>query len=95
VIVNVGRGEAIDNTALHAALRAGRLQGAFIDVHEREPLPDDDPAWEVPGLVISPHRAFAFPDEPVEIARTFLENLDDLRRGLPPRDRWQPRRAGT
>lgn len=93
VIVNVGRGEAVDSAALYAALRAGRLRGAFLDVHEREPLPGDDPAWEVPGLVISPHRAFAFPGEPAEVARTFLENLDDLRRGLPARDLWRPRRA--
>lgn len=87
VVVNVGRGETLDNVALRAALRAGHLRGAFIDVHEQEPLPDDDPAWDVPGLVVSPHRAFAFPDEPAEVARTFLANLDDLRRGRPLRDR--------
>jgi len=91
VIVNVGRGETIDNIALHAALRSGHLRGAFIDVHEQEPLPDDDPAWDVPRLVVSPHRAFAFPDEPAEVARTFLANLDDFRRGIPFSDRWQPK----
>lgn len=88
VVVNVGRGEAMDNAALHDALRSGDLRGAFVDVHEREPLPDDDPAWDVPGLVVSPHRAFAFPGEPAEVARTFLANLDDFRHGRPLRDRW-------
>ena len=85
-VVNVGRAGTVDNEALHACLREGRLRGAFVDVHEREPLPEDDPVWRVPRLVVSPHRAFAFPDEPVEVAKTFLANLDDLRNGRPPRD---------
>jgi phosphoglycerate dehydrogenase-like enzyme len=80
VVVNVGRGESIDNAALHTALRAGRLRGAFADVHEQEPLPDDDPAWDVPRLVVSPHRAFAFPGEPAEVAKTFLAHHEDFRR---------------
>lgn len=88
VVVNIGRGETVDNAALHMALRAGLLRGAFVDVHEREPLAVDDPVRDVPRLVVSPHRAFAFPDEPIEVARTFLDNLHDLRRGLTPRDIW-------
>jgi phosphoglycerate dehydrogenase-like enzyme len=83
MVVNVGRAETVDNAALHDALRAGQLGGAFVDVHEQEPLPDDDPAWDVPGLVVSPHRAFAFPDEPAAVARVFLENLERFRRGVP------------
>lgn len=85
-IVNVGRASTIDTEALYAALRAGRLAGAFLDVHEVEPLPPDDPAWQVPGLVVSPHCAFRFPGEPAGVAAAFLENLDDLRAGMPPRD---------
>ncbi|MDG9704180.1 NAD(P)-dependent oxidoreductase [Streptomyces sp. DH37] len=85
-VVNVGRAETVDNEALHASLREGRLRGAFVDVHEREPLPADDPVWLVPRLIVSPHRAFAFPGEPAEVARTFLANLHDLKSGLTPRD---------
>ncbi|GJF33914.1 hypothetical protein KNE206_66140 [Kitasatospora sp. NE20-6] len=85
-VVNVGRADTVDNRALHALLRAGALRGAFVDVHETEPLPDGDPVHTVPRLVVSPHRAFAFPGEPGEVARTFLANLDDLRAGLAPRD---------
>ncbi|WP_431683282.1 hypothetical protein [Kitasatospora sp. KL5] len=40
----------------------------------------------MPRLVVSPHRAFAFPGEPAEVARTLLANLDDLRAGRTPRD---------
>lgn len=85
-IVNVGRATTIDVGALYAALRAGRFRGAFLDVHETEPLPPDDPAWRVPRLVISPHRAFCFPEEAARIADCFLANLDDLRHGKSPRD---------
>lgn len=84
--VNVGRASTVDEEALYEALRAQSIRGAFLDVHRIEPLPDDDPAWRVPNLVISPHRAFAFPGEPAEVARTFLDNLADLRAGRTPRD---------
>jgi phosphoglycerate dehydrogenase-like enzyme len=94
-VVNVGRAETIDTAALYDALRGGRLRGAFLDVHQTEPLPADDPCWDVPGLIVSPHRAFAFPDEALMIARAFLANLDDLRQQRSPRDRvpWPADRA--
>lgn len=86
-IVNVGRASTIDTAALYAALRAGRLAGAFLDVHDVEPLPAEDPAWQVRGLVVSPHCAFRFPGEPAGVAAAFLDNLQDLRNGQAPRDR--------
>lgn len=94
-VVNVGRATTIDMAALCAALYARRLRGAFLDVHDVEPLPPDDPAWQVPGLVISPHRAFCFPGEPAGVAAAFLDNLDDLRHGRPARDQvaWPPERT--
>lgn len=86
VLVNVGRAETVDTEALHGLLRAGRMRGAFLDVHDTEPLPADDPSRTVPGLVVSPHRAFAFPGEPAQVARVFAENLGDLRGLRRPRD---------
>lgn len=86
-VINVGRASTVDTEALYAALRAGRLAGALLDVHDHEPLPADHEAWQVPGLVVSPHCAFRFPGEPAAVAAAFLENLDDLRSGQPPRDR--------
>jgi phosphoglycerate dehydrogenase-like enzyme len=85
-VVNVGRAAAIDTAALYAALTDGRLRGAFLDVHQTEPLPPDDPAWRVPRLIVSPHRAFSSPGEPRRVADVFLANLDDLRHGRVPRD---------
>lgn len=91
-VVNVGRASTLDIRALYTALSEGRLRGAFLDVHETEPLPPDDPAWQVPRLIVSPHRAFCFPGEPRRVTEVFLANLDDLRHGLVPRDRvdWHP-----
>jgi phosphoglycerate dehydrogenase-like enzyme len=56
LVVNVGRGTAIDTDALLAETRAGRLRAA-LDVVDPEPLPADHPLWTVPGVVITPHIA--------------------------------------
>ena len=54
-VVNVGRGSAIDQTALVDALNAGRIAGAALDVFQREPLPENDPAWTAKNLIVTPH----------------------------------------
>lgn len=53
--LNVGRGSAVVQEALLAALREGRLAGASIDVTTPEPLPPDDPLWQEPNLLLTPH----------------------------------------
>lgn len=55
--VNVGRGSAVDETALDAALRADRLAGAALDVFVTEPLPESSPLWSNPKVILSPHVA--------------------------------------
>ncbi len=54
-LVNVGRGPIVDAAALVAALHAGRLGAASLDVTDDEPLPPDDPLWSAPNVLISPH----------------------------------------
>ena len=56
LVVNVGRGTAIDTAALHAETSAGRLRAA-LDVTNPEPLPADHPLWTDPGVIITPHVA--------------------------------------
>jgi phosphoglycerate dehydrogenase-like enzyme len=56
VVVNVGRGGAVDTDALLAELTAGRLRAA-LDVTEPEPLPPGHPLWSAPGLLLTPHVA--------------------------------------
>ncbi|RZS78755.1 D-2-hydroxyacid dehydrogenase [Pigmentiphaga kullae] len=54
-LVNLARAGLCDTTALVDALHGDRLAGAALDVFEREPLPEDDPLWSVPKLLITPH----------------------------------------
>ena len=84
VIVNVGRGNAIDQYALADALNAGRLYGAALDVFEKEPLDPADPLWETENLLITPHVAGNMTlgytvDKTVELFLKELENYADGR----------------
>ena len=54
VLVNIARGNHVRTDALLAELHAGRLK-AFLDVTETEPLPPDDPLWDAPNLILTPH----------------------------------------
>lgn len=53
--INCGRGNAMVQDDLRQALRNGHLSGAALDVTDPEPLPADDPLWDTPNLVITPH----------------------------------------
>jgi len=55
LLINVGRGTSLDQTALIEALNGGKLAGAALDVMVPEPLPKDDPLWETKNLILTPH----------------------------------------
>lgn len=55
IVINVGRGSAIDQEALMEALNSGKLAGAALDVVMPEPLPKDHPLWETRNTIITPH----------------------------------------
>lgn len=57
IIINAGRGDAIESQALADALAEGRIRGAALDVTEPEPLPADSPLWCEPKCLITPHVA--------------------------------------
>ena len=57
VLVSLGRGKCVDEAALVAALEAGRLKGAAMDVFAEEPLPAASPLWDLPNVLITPHCA--------------------------------------
>jgi phosphoglycerate dehydrogenase-like enzyme len=83
-VVNVGRGGLIDQPALAAALREGRIAGAALDVTDPEPLPADDPFWDVPNLIISPHVGGAGSAlSPQRLADTVRRNLESFIAGQP------------
>jgi phosphoglycerate dehydrogenase-like enzyme len=74
-VVNVGRGGTLDEDALLAALRAGRLGGAALDVFETEPLPPEHALWREPRVLVSPHSARSAEDVPHRWEPLFVENL--------------------
>lgn len=55
LIINVGRGDAIDTKALVKCLQSGKLLGAALDVFEEEPLPKEHPLWQMENVLITPH----------------------------------------
>jgi len=81
ILVNVARGRVVDTPALVAALEAGRLAGAALDVTEPEPLPAESPLWAMPNVLITPHtggETRAYEDSVIDL---LVENLERLRRG--------------
>src|SRR6185437_11393310 len=69
LVVNVARAGLIDHVALHEALDAGMLGGAWLDVLPEEPLPPEHPLWDAPGLTITSHNAVAMGSYPVNLGR--------------------------
>ena len=74
IVVNIGRGQLIDETALAEAL-ATRLAGAALDVFETEPLPADSPLWDLDNVLVSPHSASTVDTENAAITDLFTDNL--------------------
>ena len=80
-LVNVGRGNVIDESALADALRQGLIAGAVLDVFRQEPLRADSPLWDAPGLTVTAH--VAAKSHPEEIARLFIDNYNRFVAGEP------------
>jgi phosphoglycerate dehydrogenase-like enzyme len=92
VIVNIGRGSAIDQPALVDALEKKAIGGAFLDVTTPEPLPADHPLWSLPNAHISMHLSGQAQDKMfVRSADRFLENLGKYLRGEPVAPVFDPR----
>jgi len=79
MLVNVGRGDLVDEAALLAALERGAPEFAALDVFHDEPLPADSPFWDHPRVALSPH-ASSFGDG--QAARNDAISIENLRRRL-------------
>jgi glyoxylate/hydroxypyruvate reductase A len=82
VVINAGRGEQQVESDIIAALAAGELAAATLDVFETEPLPSDSPLWRHPKVTVTPH--MAADSDPETICRYVLGQIDRIERGLPP-----------
>jgi phosphoglycerate dehydrogenase-like enzyme len=85
-LINVGRGETIDDDALVHALRVGAIAGAALDVFTHEPLPADHPFWSLPNLVLTPHISGYTPQYFAKMIEIFEDNLRRFVRGEPLRN---------
>jgi phosphoglycerate dehydrogenase-like enzyme len=80
-IINVARGEIVDEAALIDALRDGRLAGAYLDVFEQEPLAPESPLWDMPNVIVTPHNSSASLGNDERVYEVFLDNLSRWLRG--------------
>jgi phosphoglycerate dehydrogenase-like enzyme len=82
-LVNVGRGDIIDEEALIMALKEGRIAGAALDVFSQEPLPGDSPLWDMPNVIVTPHIAGLSPHLTEDTVNFFIKNLQRYLEELP------------
>ncbi len=74
-LINMSRGEVVDEPALIAALQSGQLAGAYLDVFAEEPLPPASPLWDLPNVIVTPHNSPASAGSDARINALFLDNL--------------------
>jgi glyoxylate/hydroxypyruvate reductase A len=80
-LINVARGAHLIEEDLLAALDAGHLSGACLDVFQTEPLPQDHPFWSHPNILITPHISSI--TDPLAVMPQILENYRSLKAGKP------------
>ncbi len=84
VLVNIARGQVVDQDALVEALKAGRIHSAFLDVTTPEPLPPEHPLWDLPNAHVTMHLSGRAQDKMfVRAVERFLVNLERYRQGEP------------
>lgn len=82
-LINIGRGAIVDLADLTAALQAGEIAGAGLDVYEIEPLPAEHPLWRMENVILTPHVAGYSPRTPERHLATLLENIRRFVSGKP------------
>ncbi|HXG10991.1 MAG TPA: D-2-hydroxyacid dehydrogenase [Gemmataceae bacterium] len=85
-LINVGRGAIVDLADLTAALQAGEIAGAGLDVFEIEPLPSDHPLWKMENVIITPHVAGYSPRIAERHLAVLLDNVRRFVNGQPLRN---------
>lgn len=82
VLINIARGQVVEEGALLSALQEKRIRGAGLDVFMQEPLPEDHPFWELENVVLTPHLSSRSPKYMERAQEIFLHNLS-VYRGQP------------
>ncbi len=74
-LINVGRGNTLDEESLICALKEKRIDGAGLDTYNSEPLPSPSPLWELPNVILTPHVAGRTADYIEKAVGVFCDNL--------------------
>ncbi|MGG1518374.1 D-2-hydroxyacid dehydrogenase [Paenibacillus oryzisoli] len=74
-LINLARGDVLDEEALISALQEGRIAGAALDVFATEPLPEASPLWSMPNVIVTPHIAGASAQYAKRVSEIFYHNL--------------------
>lgn len=90
-VVNFGRGAIINDADLIAAVTNKVIAGAVLDVFRTEPLPQDNPLWTTPGIMVLPHIGGHHPERDKDVAALFADNLGRLLAGQPLREAVDPK----
>ncbi|WP_369281813.1 C-terminal binding protein [Oscillibacter sp. GMB15532] len=90
IIVNTGRGPLVDQEALIAGLRSGKVRAAGLDVFEVEPLPMDSPLLEMRNVILTPHIAYQTNESFDELQHRAVEYAIEGAKGLVPRGAVNP-----
>lgn len=80
-LVNIGRGELIDEKALITALKEGWIAGAGLDVFEEEPLSPDSELWDMENVIATPHSSTGGDWADEAVCNLFVENLKRFMKG--------------
>ena len=83
LLINVARGEVIQEASLIRALRERWIAGAALDVTEEEPLARTSPLWDLPGVLVTPHMSGLTTGYATRVAQLFAENLRRFARQEP------------
>jgi D-3-phosphoglycerate dehydrogenase len=84
-IINVARGGVVEEAALVAAIEAGTIGGAAIDVYEQEPTPTDNPLFKLDKTVTTPHLGASTAEAQINVAIDIAEQIVDVLNGKPAR----------
>lgn len=90
ILVNTSRGGVVDTDALVTALQQGKIYGAGLDVHEKEPISADHPLTTFDNVALTPHTAWYTEESYFELKRRTIENVAQVVTGVQPRNILNP-----
>ena len=90
-LINTSRGNIVDEEALALALRQGQIAGAGLDVFETEPPKPNNPLFQLPNVIVTPHMAGMTKESVVRISTTVAQGVLDVLQGRRPQYVFNPK----